>query len=68
MPWHSPLRRSRPSLCCGVSFAIDPNEPNFLSIFDLDLAPRNADGLVEFFGTLDMVEPVDPARGSRRIL
>ena len=51
-----------------VHFAIDPNEPGLPWICDLDLAPRNAAGLVEFAATLDIVKPVDLARGNRRML
>jgi hypothetical protein len=51
-----------------VHFAIDPAEPGLPSICDLDLAPRNRDGLVEFSATLDIIKPVDPARGNRRLL
>ena len=51
-----------------VHFAIDPGEPNLPWICDLDLAPRNASGLVEFGATLDIVKPVDLARGNRRLL
>src|SRR5436190_23626515 len=49
-------------------FAIDPNEADLPFICDLDLAPRNAEGLVEFSATLDIVKPVDLARGNRRVL
>ena len=49
-------------------FAIDPEEPGLPWICDLDLAPRNAAGLVEFAATLDIVKPVDLAKGNRRIL
>ncbi len=49
-------------------FAIDPHEPNLPFICDLDLAPCNADGLVEFSATLDIVKPVDLGRGNRRVL
>ena len=51
-----------------ASFAIDPNERDLPFIVDLDLAPRNADGLVEFRAVLDIVKPVDLSRGSRRLL
>ncbi|HEY7067610.1 MAG TPA: alpha/beta hydrolase domain-containing protein [Chloroflexota bacterium] len=51
-----------------VYFAIDPNEPGLPNIVDLDLAPRNRDGLVEFSATFDIVKPVDMARGNRRLL
>ena len=49
-------------------FAIDPREPGLPFICDLDLAPCNADGLVEFFATLDIVKPVDLSKGNRRAL
>ena len=48
-------------------FAINPNEKNLPSIIDLELAPRNAEGLVEFSATLDIVKPVDLDKGNRRI-
>ena len=44
-------------------FAIDPDEKGLPSIVDLDLAPRNAQGLVEFAATLDIMKPVEPGRG-----
>ena len=49
-------------------FAIDPDEKGLPSIVDLDLAPRNAQGLVEFSATLDIIKPVEPGRGNRRLL
>jgi len=50
-----------------VHFAIDPEEPGLPYICDLDLAPRNAKGLVEFSATVDILKPVDLSRGNRRI-
>jgi hypothetical protein len=50
-----------------VHCAIDPDEPGLPYICDLSLAPRNADGLVEFSSTLDIVKPVEITRGNRRI-
>src|SRR5919109_5581099 len=49
-------------------FAIDPDEKDLPFIVDLDLAPRNGQGLVEFAATLDIIKPVEPGRGNRRIL
>jgi hypothetical protein len=49
-------------------FAIDPDEKDLPFICDLDLAPRNAGGLVEFHTVLDIVKPVDLTRGNRRLL
>lgn len=49
-------------------YAIDPDDDRLPYICDLDLAPRNDDGMVEFSGTLDIVKPVDLDRGNRRVL
>ena len=50
-----------------VHFAIDPDEQGLPNIVDLELAPRNSQGLVEFSGTLDIIKPVDLDRGNQRI-
>lgn len=49
-------------------YAIDPSEPRLAAIVDLDLVPRNADGLVEFDVDLDIIKPVDITRGNLRLL
>ncbi len=49
-------------------YAIDPDENGLPYICDLELAPRNGEGMVEFSGTFDIVKPVDLERGSRRLL
>ncbi|MDH3445783.1 MAG: hypothetical protein OEN50_17800, partial [Deltaproteobacteria bacterium] len=46
-----------------VSFAIDPNEKELPFICDLEFAPRNSEGLVEFRAVLDIVKPVDLSKG-----
>ena len=51
-----------------VSFAIDPNEGDLPFVCDLEFAPRNPDGLVEFKAVLDIVKPVDLSRGNRKLL
>jgi len=51
-----------------VHYAIDPDEEGLPYICDLDLAPRNAEGLVEFSSTIDIVKPVDMEKGNRRVL
>jgi hypothetical protein len=51
-----------------ASFAIDPNEKDLPFICDLEFAPRNADGLVEFKAVLDIVKPVDLSKGNRKLL
>ena len=48
-------------------FAVDPDAPAQGGIVDLDKAPRNRDGLVEFAADLCILQPVDPARGNGRL-
>ncbi len=45
-------------------FAIDPAHPRNQIIADIDLAPRNRDGKVEFSADLFILKPKDPARGN----
>ena len=49
-------------------FGVDPFHPANNRIVDLALAPRNADGLVEFQADFSIVMPVDPARGANRAI
>ncbi len=49
-------------------YAIDPNEPGLPYVCDLDLAPRNDAGQVEFASTVTIVKPVDMSRGNGRVL
>ncbi|MCH8827694.1 MAG: hypothetical protein IIB16_12110, partial [Chloroflexi bacterium] len=48
-----------------VEFAIDPDDP---AITDLRLAPRNAEGLVEYSTDLYILRPADLERGNRRLI
>jgi hypothetical protein len=48
-------------VACGE---LDPLAPQNSSIVDLDKAPRNARGLVEYEIDIDILRPVDPARGN----
>ena len=50
-----------------VHFAVDPGAPAQAGIVDLDKAPRDADGLVEFAADLCILKPRDMARGNRRL-
>jgi hypothetical protein len=47
-----------------IRFAIDPDNPKNEVIADLDLAPRNADGLVEMSADLSILAPADAERGN----
>jgi hypothetical protein len=49
-------------------FAIDPTHPANRAITDVELAPRNAEGKVEFAADLSILLPVDRQRGSGRLL
>ena len=47
---------------------VDPADPRNRGIVNLDKAPRNARGLVEYETDLFMLRPADPAAGNRKIL
>jgi hypothetical protein len=47
-----------------VYFAVDPTNPRNRIIADIDLAPRNAQGLVEFSSDIFIIRPIDPTRGN----
>jgi Alpha/beta hydrolase domain len=49
-------------------FAIDPRDAHNRDIVDLDLAPKNKDGKVEFAADVVILTPKDPARGNGAIL
>ena len=49
-------------------FELDPNDPANANVVDLALAPRNANGAVEFRADLDILKPVDLARGNGCLL
>lgn len=51
-----------------ILFAIDPEDPANRPIVDLDQAPRNAAGLVEYTTDVYILKPLDLARGNRRLL
>jgi hypothetical protein len=48
-------------------FAIDPSAPAQHGVTDLDQAPTDAAGLVHFTGDFSILQPIDPARGNRRL-
>src|SRR5205809_4295940 len=47
-----------------LTFAVDPRDPRNAVVVDLDKAPRNAAGLVEFSADFYVIRPKDPARGN----
>ena len=48
-------------------YAVDPAAAAQSGIVDIEQAPLNADGLVEFSAELYIFRPADPARGNRRL-
>ena len=51
-----------------IRFAVDPAHPLHQRVTDIALAPRNADGLVEFSGDFYLLKPVDMRKGNGRLL
>jgi len=51
-----------------VYFAVDPANLHNRQIVDLDKAPRNADGEVEFSADLYLLKPKDMAKGNQAVL
>src|SRR5262245_65930191 len=51
-----------------IYFAVDPRNSANQIITDIDKAPRNAAGLVEFNSDFYMVKPKDAARGNGTVL
>src|SRR5205807_9964784 len=53
----------------GVArFAVDPKDPHNRDIIDLELAPRNAEGKVEFEADVFLLVPKDLSKGNRALL
>jgi hypothetical protein len=48
-------------------FEVDPRDPLNAVIVNLDRAPKNARGMVEFSAPFSILEPVDPAKGNHKI-
>lgn len=51
-----------------LHYAVDVNNPYNKQIVDLELAPRNEDGEVEFSGDFILLKPVDLSKGNHRLL
>ena len=49
-------------------FAVDPKLPQNQRIIDLDAAPKNEDGLVEFETDIEILKPRDPKTGNGTLL
>ncbi len=51
-----------------IRFAADPAHPLHRNITDIGLAPRNADGRVEFSSDFYLLQPVDARKGNGRLV
>src|SRR5262245_7249462 len=51
-----------------VFYAIDPKLPQNQAIVDLEKAPRNPQGKVEFSADLSILAPTDPTKGNGAML
>ena len=51
-----------------IYFAIDPSNPHNKKIVDLDKAPKNAQGKVEFSADIFVLQPKDPSKGNGVLL
>jgi hypothetical protein len=54
-------------LDCRALLRIDPGAAENAGIVDLDIAPRDADGLVAFATQVQILKPVEAEAGSRRL-
>lgn len=51
-----------------IRFAVDPAHPLHRRITDIEFAPKNAAGLVEFSADFYLLKPVDADKGNKRLL
>ena len=51
-----------------MRFAVDPGDPRNARITDIERAPRNANGQVEFAADFYLLKPVDMKKGNGRLL
>ena len=51
-----------------LTFAVDPEHPANKAIVDLELAPRDEQGRVQFQSDFTLLAPADPGRGNGRAL
>ena len=51
-----------------VTGEVDPNDPANAAITDIALAPRNADGMVEYSTDISILKPIDESRGNGVLL
>jgi hypothetical protein len=49
-------------------FGVDPAHPDNQGVTDIDLAPRDPNGLIRFAADVTILAPCEPERGNRRLL
>jgi hypothetical protein len=49
-----------------VLFEVDPEDPRNAVVFDLDKAPQNHEGMVEFSADMFILKPMEIKKGSNR--
>jgi hypothetical protein len=53
----------------GIAYGeVDPNDPRNAVIVDLDLAPKNADGRVEYAHNFYILKPLDLGKGNHKMM
>src|SRR5262245_58806846 len=53
----------------GMAYGeLDPNDPKNSGIVDIQLAPRNANGKVEYSHTFYILKPIDLTKGAHRVM
>jgi hypothetical protein len=53
----------------GMAYGeLNPNDPKNAVITDIELAPRNANGMVEYSHTFYILKPIDLSKGNHKIL
>jgi hypothetical protein len=50
-----------------VTIAVDPADPHNAGIVDIALAPKDAQGLIEASGEVEILRPTDAAKANRRL-
>jgi hypothetical protein len=53
----------------GMAYGeLNPNDPRNAVITDIELAPRNANGMVEYSNTFYILKPIDLSKGAHRMM
>lgn len=61
-PYGGPFERSYERIDAVARYGVDPTDPANAGIVDLELAPRDSDGLVRFEGDVTLLRPTEGGR------